>query len=90
NTGFLAGLSVIWVLLLTGPLMGKRPSFDAILATLFGLAGLYLMADIQGWQLHLGDGLVVIGSLFTAIHIIALDRFCARHNNMTLTFLQIS
>jgi drug/metabolite transporter (DMT)-like permease len=59
NTGFLAGLSVIWVLLLTGPLMGKRPSFDAILATLFGLAGLYLMADIQdgssiwemGWSL---------------------------------------
>lgn len=35
-------------------------------------------------------GWIVIGSLFTAIHIIALDRFCARHNNMTLTFLQIS
>ncbi|EKT57602.1 DMT family transporter [Providencia sneebia] len=90
NTGFLAGLSVIWVLLLTGPLMGKRPSFEAILATLFGIAGLYLMADIQGWQLQLGDGLVIIGSLFTAMHIIALDRFCARHDNMTLTFLQIS
>ncbi|MDS6632600.1 EamA family transporter [Klebsiella michiganensis] len=60
NTGFLAGLSVIWVLLLTGPLMGKRPSFDAILATLFGLAGLYLMVPISrdgssiwemGWSL---------------------------------------
>lgn len=90
NTGFLAGLSVIWVLLLSGPLMGKRPSSEAILATLCGVAGLYLMADIQGWALHLGDALVVIGSLFTAIHILALDRFCSRHDNMTLTFLQIA
>ncbi|NIF21473.1 DMT family transporter [Candidatus Pantoea multigeneris] len=90
NTGFLAGLSVIWVLLLTGPLGGKRPSCEAMLATLFGVAGLYLMADIHGLQLHLGDGLVVIGSLFTAVHILALDRFCARHDTMTLTFLQIA
>lgn len=89
NTGFLAGLSVIWVLLLSGPLSGKLPSFEAALATLFGVAGLYLMSDIRGWQLQWGDTLVVIGSLFTALHIMALDRLSARHDNMTLTFLQI-
>lgn len=90
NTGFLAGLSVIWVLLLSGPLAGKLPSRDAALATLFGVAGLYMMSDIQGFQLQWGDTLVVIGSVFTAIHIMALDRFSARYDNTTLTFLQIA
>ncbi|WP_254444086.1 EamA family transporter [Klebsiella oxytoca] len=37
NTGFLAGLSVIWVLLLSGPLTGKLPSYEAVLATLTDL-----------------------------------------------------
>ncbi|ACS86972.1 DMT family transporter [Musicola paradisiaca] len=90
NTGFLAGLSVIWVLLLSGPLAGKLPSFEAALATLFGLVGLYLMSDIHGWQLQWGDTLVVIGSVFTAIHIMALDKLSAHHDNMTLAFLQIA
>lgn len=90
NTGFLAGLAVIWVLLLSGPLAGKLPSFDAILATLFGVAGLFLMSDIHGWQLQWGDSLVVIGSVFTALHILALDKLSARHDNTALTFLQIA
>ncbi|WP_192458924.1 DMT family transporter [Musicola keenii] len=90
NTGFLAGLSVIWVLLLSGPLAGKLPSFEAALATLFGLVGLYLMSDIHGWQLQWGDTLVVIGSVFTAIHIMALDKLSTHHDNMILAFLQIA
>lgn len=90
NTGFLAGLSVIWVLLLSGPLTGKLPSYEAVLATLFGVTGLYIMSDINGWQLQWGDTLVVIGSVFTAIHILALDRFSAHHDNLSLTFLQIA
>lgn len=90
NTGFLAGLSVIWVLLLSGPLTGKLPSYEAVLATLFGVTGLYIMSDINGWQLQWGDTLVVIGSVFTAIHILALDRFSAHHDNLSLTFLQIT
>lgn len=89
NTGFLSGLSVIWVLLLSGPLAGRLPTFEAALATLFGIAGLYLMSDINGWQLQWGDMLVIVGSIFTAIHIIALDKFSRNHDNTILTFLQV-
>lgn len=90
NTGFLSGLSVIWVLLLSGPLAGKLPRLDALLATLFGIAGLYLMSDVSGWQLQWGDVLVIVGSIFTAVHIMVLDRLSHHHDNLTLTFLQIA
>lgn len=90
NTGFLAGLAVIWVLLLSGPLAGKLPSFEALVATVFGVAGLFVMSDIKGWQLQWGDSLVVIGSVFTALHILALDKLSARHDNTALVFLQVA
>lgn len=90
NTGFLSGLSVIWVLLLSGPLAWRLPMRDAVLATFFGLAGLYLMSDLHGWQLQWGDVLVIVGSIFTAIHIMVLDKLSHHHDNMTLTFLQIA
>ncbi len=48
------------------------------------------MSDIHGWQLQWGDSLVVIGSVFTALHILALDKLSARHDNTALTFLQIA
>lgn len=90
NTGFLAGLSVIWVLLLSGPLAGKLPNIEAVLATLFGLIGLLVMSDFGSTQMQWGEILVVIGSLFSALHIIVLDKIGNKHNNSVLAFLQIS
>lgn len=90
NTGFLAGLAVVWVLLLSAPLAGKLPKPQAIVAVLFGLAGLIVMSDLQEWRLQWGDTLVVIGSVFTALHILTLDRLSARHDTSALTFLQVA
>ncbi|MBK0033735.1 DMT family transporter [Erwinia sp. S43] len=90
NTGFLAGLAVVWVLLLSGPLAGKLPSASAIIAVLFGVAGLLVMSDMHDWHLQWGDSLVIIGSVFTALHILALDKLSVRHNNTALTFLQVA
>lgn len=88
NTGFLAGLAVIWVLLLSGPLAGKLPSTEAIIATLFGVAGLYLMSGFESATIQYGDILVIIGSIFTALHIIGVDKFSAKYDNTILLFFQ--
>lgn len=90
STGFLAGLAVVWVLLLSAPLAGKRPSFQAIAAVLFALGGLIVMSDLHDWRLQWGDTLVIIGSVFTALHILTLDRLSAHHDNTALTFMQVT
>ncbi|WP_276904385.1 DMT family transporter [Frischella perrara] len=90
NTGFLAGLAVIWVLLLSAPLSGKLPSIEAVLATVFGLMGLIVMSDFSSTQIQWGEILVVIGSLFSALHIVVLDKVTNQHNNSVLTFIEIA
>ncbi|MFG1172040.1 DMT family transporter [Erwiniaceae bacterium CAU 1747] len=90
STGFLAGLAVVWVLLLSGPLAGKLPSASAIAAVIFGVTGLLVMSDVRDWRLQWGDSLVIIGSVFTALHILALDKLSGRHDNTVLTFLQVA
>lgn len=90
NTGFLAGLAVIWVLLLSAPLSGKLPSIEAVLATVFGLMGLIVMSDFSSTQIQWGEILVIIGSLFSALHIVVLDKVTNQHNNSVLTFIEIA
>lgn len=90
STGFLAGLSVIWVLILTSIIAYKIPSTDVIIATILGLIGLYVMSDMQGWRLKTGDILVILGSVFTAIHIIVIDKIQPqKQDSVVLTFLQL-
>lgn len=90
STGFLAGLNVIWVLLLAALLAGRFPGADAWLATGCALLGLALMSDISSLQLRQGDLLVIAGSFFSALHILALDRWSGRHDTLTLTVIQIA
>jgi drug/metabolite transporter (DMT)-like permease len=89
NTGFLAGLAVVWVPLLAGPLVGKSPPWCAKIAAAFGVIGLFLMSGMKGFSLQPGDVLVVAGSFFTALHILGLDRWSYYHNQRCLVFIQV-
>lgn len=90
STGFLAGLSVIWVLILTSVMAYQLPSLEVVMATILGIAGLYIMSDVQGWVLQTGELLVILGSIFTAIHIIAIDKIqTQQQNSVVLTLLQL-
>lgn len=90
NTGFLAGLSVIWVLILSTMMSSKTPTYDIYISSILGIIGLYLMSEINGWKIQTGDSLVIIGSIFTAIHIITLDKVGEKYDSMVLTFLQVT
>jgi drug/metabolite transporter (DMT)-like permease len=89
NTGFLAGLAAVWVPLLAGPLVGKSPTRSAKVAVAFGLIGLFLMSGMKAFSLQQGDALVVAGSVFSALHILGLDRWSHHHNQRCLVFIQI-
>ena len=73
NAGFLTGLNVVWVPLLSGPLLGKPPPRAARIGVVFALAGLLLLTWHTPWRLEPGDALVVLCSGFVALHILGLD-----------------
>lgn len=89
NTGLLAGLYIIWVPFLAGPLLRRPTSTGAKLGALLSLCGLCIISTQGAQSLQIGDALVIIGSVFTALHILGLDLLTKNHSPSGLAFIQI-
>ena len=90
NTGFLTGLNVVWVPLLAGPLLRKPPAFGAKIGVGLALSGLFLLTWNPTWSFNPGDVLVLVCSLFIAMHILGLDALTAGFDGRALTFVQVA
>lgn len=89
NAGFLTGLGVVWVPLMAGPILKKPAAFGSKLGVGLALIGLFLLTWHTPWTVNFGDLLVVICSVFVALHIIGLDAFTKGYDPRALTFVQI-
>jgi len=90
NTGFLTGLNVVWVPLLAGPLLAKPPAPGARYGVALAMLGLLLLTWHWPWSINPGDALVVVCSLFVALHILGLDALTEGYDGRALTFVQIA
>ncbi|RLB72346.1 MAG: EamA/RhaT family transporter [Deltaproteobacteria bacterium] len=90
NAGFLTGLGVIWVPLLAGPLLKKPAALGSKIGVGFALVGLLLLTWHTPWSINFGDLLVVICSVFIALHILGLDVFTKGYDGKALTCVQIA
>ncbi|MGW8313115.1 MAG: DMT family transporter [Desulfuromonadales bacterium] len=90
NTGFLTGLGVIWVPLMAGPILKKPAAFGSKVGVGLALLGLFMLTWHTPWTINFGDFLVVVCSLFIALHIIGLDAFTRGYDGRALTFVQIA
>ncbi len=90
NAGFLTGLNVVWVPLLVGPFLNKPPSTGAKVGVAFAVAGLLLLTGHLPWRMEAGDALVVLCSVFVALHILGLDALTEGYDGRALAFVQIA
>lgn len=90
NAGFLTGLGVVWVPLMAGPILKKPAAFGSKIGVGLALVGLFLLTWHTPWTINFGDLLVVICSVFVALHIIGLDAFTKGYDARALTFVQIT
>ncbi|GAB4258546.1 MAG: DMT family transporter [Deferrisomatales bacterium] len=90
NAGFLTGLNVVWVPLLAGPLLGRPAAPSSRVGVALAVAGLFLLTWHTPWRLHTGDLLVVVCSLFVALHILGLDALTAAFDGTALACVQIA
>jgi len=90
NAGFLTGLNVVWVPLLAGPLLRKPPAFGARIGVGMALLGLFLLTWHTPWRINPGDALVVVCSVFVALHVLGLDAWTEGFDGMALTCVQIT
>ena len=90
NAGFLTGLGVVWVPLMAGPFLKKPAAFGSKIGVGLALVGLFLLTWHTPWTINFGDFLVVICSVFIALHIIGLDTFTKGYDGRALAFVQIA
>ncbi|KJS28960.1 MAG: hypothetical protein VR64_22160 [Desulfatitalea sp. BRH_c12] len=90
NAAFVTGLNVVWVPLLAGPLLKKPPLAGSRIGVVCALCGLFMLTYQEPFRLNPGDGLVVVCSVFVALHILGLDAWTAGHDGRALTFVQIA
>ncbi|MFZ1985210.1 MAG: DMT family transporter [Desulfatitalea sp.] len=89
NAAFVTGLNVVWVPLLAGPLIGKPPATGSWVGVLCALCGLFLLTYQAPFRLNPGDTLVMVCSVFVALHILGLDAWTQGYDGRALTFVQI-
>ncbi len=89
NCAFLTGLNVVWVPLLSGPILKKKPAPGSLVGVVLAVAGLFLLTWHSPWRIAPGDLLVVICSIFVVLHILGLDSLTAGYDGRALAFVQI-
>jgi drug/metabolite transporter (DMT)-like permease len=92
RSGFITGLSVILVPLLSIILWRQVPARLAMLGASLAFLGLYLLTSAdqaQGLPFNWGDVLTLICAFFWAGHILTLGRYSPGGDTFWLTFLQL-
>ena len=87
KAGFITGLYVIIVPLL-GMLWGDRAPFNTWVGVLLALTGMYLLSATEGLRLAPGDGYVLTGALFWAMHVQLMAKYAPRIDPFKLSFVQ--
>lgn len=84
KASFITGLYIVLVPVL-GLVLGHRTNARTWTGVVLAVAGLWLLSFVPGFSLVAGDGLVLIGAFFWAIHILVIDRA-----NLDVDALQLS
>lgn len=88
KTGFITGLYVVIVPLLSTLIFRRRPSGSALAGVALATVGLGLLSLRSDLTVAQGDLLVLIGAFAFAAHILAVGKFTAEIETLTLTVLQ--
>jgi drug/metabolite transporter (DMT)-like permease len=92
RSGFLTGLSVILVPLLSLLILRQMPGRLPILGAFLAFTGLYLLTaadQVQQLAFNIGDALTLVCAVLWAGHILALGRFSPGGDTFGLAFLQL-
>jgi drug/metabolite transporter (DMT)-like permease len=90
KAGFITGLNVVFVPLISMILLKQTLSRNAIFGVIIATIGLFLLTATDISSLNIGDGFVFICSIAFALQIIFTGKFCSQYPALILTVIQIS
>ncbi len=88
KVGFITALYMILVPVF-GLFLGKKVRFQIWLGVALGVAGLYFLSIKKGdFSVGKGEIITILCAVCFAVHILVIDRFCNRVNNVALSCAQ--
>ncbi|MEH6942580.1 DMT family transporter [Bacillus sp. JJ722] len=89
KTGFITGLSVVLVPVLSFFLLKQRPNRNVIIGICCATIGLYMITMLQTASFSKGDFFVLLGAICFAMHIITTSKYAKHYQALPLTIVQI-
>jgi drug/metabolite transporter (DMT)-like permease len=92
KVGFITGLYVPLVAILSVPLLRQKPTTGGILGVILSVVGLLLISINRSFQFTFGLGeILVIGcAVASALHVICISKFAPRMDAINLAIIQIA
>lgn len=87
NAGFITGLYIVLVPVL-GLALKHKTGLNTWLGCAIAAVGLYFLSVKDGMSIGYGDALQLVGALFWALHILAVDHFAKRISPVVLAMMQ--
>ena len=88
NASFLISLSVIFIPFFSWIFNKEKPKKNIFIVLIIALMGIMLLTLDKNLELHIGDILCLICSLFFSFHVLITERFVKNNNPITLGVLQ--
>jgi drug/metabolite transporter (DMT)-like permease len=91
KAGFITGLYVPLVPLLSVFLLRQKPALGAVIGVMLSVVGLFLLSvnDDFNFQIGLGEWLMVGAAICAALHIVSVSKFAPKSEPLNLTMVQI-
>ena len=88
NSGFITGLNVVMVPILSATLLKKKPPVSAVIGVIMAAVGLFIMKGFTGsWVI--GDTYTLLCAVCFALQIIFIDKFASDMDEYQLAVIQI-
>lgn len=89
NSGFITGLNVVIVPLISAYILKKRPDRASVAGVAIAFAGLFFLSGGLSFNFNTGDQLTFFCSICWAFQIIFVDRFTEKEDAALLAILQV-
>ena len=89
NSGFITGLNVVIVPVVSAFLLKKKPDRASFIGVIIAFAGLFFLSGGLNMNFNLGDFLTFLCSICWAFQIIFIDKFTATEDAVLLAIIQI-
>lgn len=90
NSGFITGLNVVLVPVLSAMLLKKKPAPQAIVGVLLAAAGLFLLSGGVQFQLNKGDLMTLGCAVCFAFQIIFIDKAASTEDPVLIALVQVA